>query len=289
MDATAKDKPETRIITFQGALAATNVSQMTINVSGLSVYPSGPPSAVQTTNVQGGVYSEVQSLVLANATGGTWRLAYDGEVTSPLAYNASAGTVETALEALTGIDNVTVSGSSGSFTVTFGGTQANTGVSQILGDAANALSGSTVRTITTAYNAASEITSVTDPDSTITYTRDNLGRATGISNVITGLTPTVALTQAFDAANNRTELKATSGGTLDFKNTYTFDALQRMTDVVQQSQSGGNAVTSKHVKFSYNALGQQTSIARYQSTGTTNAVATSTFTYSASPSQSSNN
>jgi YD repeat-containing protein len=49
------------------------------------------------------------------------------------------------------------------------------------------------------YNAASEITSVTDPDSTITYTRDNLGRATGVSNAIAGLTPTVALTQAFDA------------------------------------------------------------------------------------------
>jgi len=33
------------------------------------------------------------------------------------------------------------------------------------------------------------------------------------------------------------------------------------------------------VAFSYNALSQRTQIARYQSTGTTNAVATSIFTF----------
>jgi hypothetical protein len=46
------------------------------------------------------------------------------------------------------IDNVTVTGGSGSFTVTFGGTQSTTNMQQIFGDAANASNGSTVRTIT---------------------------------------------------------------------------------------------------------------------------------------------
>jgi RHS repeat-associated protein len=183
------------------------------------------------------------------------------------------------LDGFNGIDNVTVTGSSGSFTVTFGGTQSTTNMQQIFGDAANASNGSTLRTITTAYNAASQITSVSDPSSTINFTLDNLGRATTIAQSVNGLTPTVSLTQSFDAMNNRTELKATIGSTLDFKNTYQFDKLQRLTDIVQQGQSGGNTVIAKHITQSFNALSQRTQIARYQSTGTSNSVATTDFTF----------
>jgi RHS repeat-associated protein len=183
------------------------------------------------------------------------------------------------LDGFNGIDNVTVTGGSGSFTVTFGGTQSNTNMSQIFGDAANASNGSTVRTITTAYDAASQITSISDPSSTIQFTLDNLGRATTIAQSVNGLTPTVTLNQSFDAMNNRTELKASIASTLDFKNTYQYDQLQRLTDLVQQGQSGGNTVLAKHLTFAYNALSQRTQIARYQSTGTSNAVATTDFTY----------
>ncbi len=48
---------------------------------------------------------------------------------------------------------------------------------------------------------------------------------------------------------------------------------------MQQGQTGGNAVTAKHVTFGYNPLSQLTQIARYQSTGTSNAVATTTNTF----------
>lgn len=44
-------------------------------------------------------------------------------------------------------------------------------------------------------------------------------------------------------------------------------------------QAGGNAVTSKHHTQVFNANSQRTLLSRYQSTGTTNAVASSTFTY----------
>ena len=113
----------------------------------------------------------------------------------------------------------------------------------------------------------------------MSYTRDNLGRATTIANTVNGLTPTVTFNQSFDSASNRTELKATSGSANDFKNTYQFDALQRLTDIVQESQSGGNSVTSKHVTLAYNVLSQRTNLTRYQSTGTTNGVATTDNTY----------
>ncbi len=61
-----------------------------------------------------------------------------------------------------GIDSVTVTGGSGSFTVTFGGTQAQTNMNQIFGDAADAAIGTATRTITTTYNAADEVTEISD-------------------------------------------------------------------------------------------------------------------------------
>ncbi len=87
------------------------------------------------------------------------------------------------------------------------------------------------------------------------------------------------LGQVFDAASNRTELSATIGSTADFKNTYSYDSVNRLIDIVQQSQSGGNAVTAKHVKIGYNGNHQQALIERFQSTGTSNSVAATTFTY----------
>ena len=68
------------------------------------------------------------------------------------------------------------------------------------------------------YNAVSEVASISDPAATINYTRDNLGRATTVSNTIAGLTPVVAFNQAFDNASNRTQLSAVVGGTNEFKN-----------------------------------------------------------------------
>ncbi|MDX1930784.1 MAG: RHS repeat-associated core domain-containing protein, partial [Pirellulaceae bacterium] len=90
---------------------------------------------------------------------------------------------------------------------------------------------------------------------------------------------TVTLAQNFNAAGNRTELKATIGSTLDFRNTYQFDTLGRVTEMIQQSQVGGNAVTAKRAAFAYNKLNQRTSVTRYQSTGTSNFVATTDYTY----------
>jgi len=50
---------------------------------------------------------------LGTQSSGTWLLYYSGSATSALAYNASAGTVQTELEAIVGVGNVTVSGSAG--------------------------------------------------------------------------------------------------------------------------------------------------------------------------------
>lgn len=51
--------------------------------------------------------------IAVDATGGTFTISVDGETTSALAYNASAAAVEAALEALSTVDEASVSGGPG--------------------------------------------------------------------------------------------------------------------------------------------------------------------------------
>ena len=104
-------------VEFTGTLAGTNVSIMTIDVSGLT----------------GGV-NEVQTITSPNnPSGGTFRLKFGGEWTGNIAYNASAATIETALLALVSIPAGAVSCAGGALpgtdvTVTFQGALARTDV-----------------------------------------------------------------------------------------------------------------------------------------------------------------
>ena len=72
---------------------------------------------------------------------------------------------------------------------------------------------------------------------------------------------------------------ASGSGTPDFRNIFRYDKLNRLTEVIQTNQVGGNLVLPKRVTMAYNTLGQRTQIARFQSTGTANPVATTNFTY----------
>jgi RHS repeat-associated protein len=267
-------------VTFQGSLAGANQSQITINAG--SVTAMMTRTDIQATDTEGGSGSnnEVQVVTLASATDGTFRLAFAGQTTAPIAYNASAATVDSALEALQSVDTVTTTGSNGGpWTITFTGSHAGTNVAQLQGDAANSSSGSVARTISYTYDVASQLTSATDPDSTYAYTYDAIGRQLTVDNNGTSGVPRVILTSAYDAANNRTQLAATVGGTNDFKNDYTFDNLSRMTQVAQIG-NGGNTVANKRANFVYNAIGQFTSVERQvKPSSTWNEVATTAFSY----------
>ena len=263
-------------LTFQGALAETNVSQVTVDSSGVSAVP--PIDNVQQTDTQGGTATnEVQSVSLANATGGTFTLSFDGQTTAHLAHNATAAQVDGALDALSTIDNVTVTGNAGGpYSISFGGTQSGQNVSELTADASGLTNLTLVRTLSFGYDAASRLTDASDPAASYSYFYDVLGRMTQQTQAITGLAPQVILDQKFDAVNNRTELKATIGTTSDFINTYTFDPLNRMTQMIQQAQTGGSAVLAKRVDFTYNAAGQFDTITRYNDTaGTQQVIATS--------------
>jgi YD repeat-containing protein len=267
-------------VTFTGALAGTNVVQTTVDSS--QIQTMSGTTDIEATDTQGTTESEVQTVTLSNASGGTFRLAYKGETTAPMLHDASAATVETTLEALNAIDQVTVTGSAGGpWTVTFAGTHSGLNVPRMDGDAARLTSGTSIRTIEYVYDAASQITSASDPDSSYAYTYDNLGRVTNVDNNGTANTPRVELSATYDAHGNRTSLAAKLAGTDDFKTSYTFDALHRMTRIEQTGQSGGNAVAEKRIDLAYNAVGLFTEIVRYKDTdgGSTNEVATAGYSY----------
>lgn len=106
----------------------------------------------------GAAVNEVQVVTLTGGpTGGTFTLTYSGQTTGTIAYNASAATVDAALEALSniGAGDVAVTGSAGGpWTVTFGGALAGTNVAQMTGSAAS-LTGAGSQTLSVSEVVAS--------------------------------------------------------------------------------------------------------------------------------------
>ena len=81
-------------------------------ISGASVFWAASGATLPTTLTTGGT-PEVQTVTITGTpTGGTFTLTYSGQTTAAIAYNAAAGAVETALEALSniGAGNVTCGG-----------------------------------------------------------------------------------------------------------------------------------------------------------------------------------
>lgn len=141
-----------------------------------------------------------------------------------------------------------------------------------------------VNTITNTFDAASRMTGIGDNFATYNYTLDALGRATSISHFVSFAPFVVNLSQSFDAASNRTGLEVDIGGQSDFVNSYTFDGLNRNTQITQSAQgtgSGFNTVAEKRVDFAYNALGQFSEIERFSNLAGTSVVANSTYGYDA--------
>lgn len=80
--------------------------------------------------------NEVQQLQIVDAEGGTFTLTFDTQTTSPIAYGATAGAVQAALEALSNVapGDIVVTGGPDTYTFTYGGQYACTNVPQITAD-----------------------------------------------------------------------------------------------------------------------------------------------------------
>ena len=99
----------------------------------------------------------------------------------------------------------------------------------------------------------------------LVYTYNDAGQCSGVTASIGG---------SVDSSGNY------SGGTLDYQNSYAYDDSGELTQIIQSSQTGGDAVASKEIDFTYNAAGQFQSITRYQGQGEDKQlVAESDYTY----------
>jgi YD repeat-containing protein len=136
-------------------------------------------------------------------------------------------------------------------------------------------SGNPIRTITHRYDAASQLTDISDPDSRYGYTYDRAGRLTSVDNAGTPNAPTVILGYTYDAVNNRLTTTDTINGQLKGTESYTYDALNRTTRITQS----GNGVSDKRVDMTYDAASQMTGIARYTDLLGTQSVANSDYSY----------
>ncbi|MBL8815478.1 MAG: RHS repeat protein, partial [Planctomyces sp.] len=139
--------------------------------------------------------------------------------------------------------------------------------------------GSAINTFSYVFDAAGQLTSASATGTQMTYTYDNLGRVLTTSNSGTSNIPTTVQTNVYDANSRRTQQTATISGTADYKNTWTFDNTNRLTQVKQEGQSGGNTVAAKRVDFTWNNGGMFSSIKRYNDLAGTQIVANTTFTY----------
>lgn len=103
-------------------------------------------SVVVTVEGDAGRNEKQRVTIPGTATGGTFTLTFDGQTTGAIAYNASAATVDAALEALSNIaaGDVTVTGNAGGpWTVEFLQAFANTDVPLLTGDGSSITKGAT--------------------------------------------------------------------------------------------------------------------------------------------------
>ena len=127
---------------FREVIASTEGSLLVLTAA-----TPGIPFTVTTTVGGNPLSNERQVLTRVHtASGGTFRITFDGQQTGTIAWNASAATVETALEALSNLApaDVAVSGSAGGpWTVDFAGVYAGLDVPLMTIDAASLTGGDT--------------------------------------------------------------------------------------------------------------------------------------------------
>lgn len=122
-------------VQYTGNLAEANQPLILINIANLT----GGNNTISVETITPGVdgVNEVQKISLGASTSGTFTLSYDGVETGNIAYNASAATVQTALEAVLGSGNVSCSGGAlpgTDVSATFIGDLAGVAVNTLVGD-----------------------------------------------------------------------------------------------------------------------------------------------------------
>ena len=138
-------------------------------------------------------------------------------------------------------------------------------------------SGDVIQRTQAIYDAAGQLTQISDPDSTYRFTYDALGRQITIDNAGTANAPNVVLSYTYDAAGNILSVSDTIDGQTGGSNEYKYDVLNR----VEQITQSGNGVSDKRVDFGYDPIGQFKTINRYSDLAGASPVVESIYTYDA--------
>jgi RHS repeat-associated protein len=131
--------------------------------------------------------------------------------------------------------------------------------------------GTLVRTVTSTYDQRGNLQSITDPDSSYTYTYDVLNRVTTIDNAGSPDMPHVVLSYAYDAMGNVTRTSDNFGVTVESQ----YDSRNRLS---QRLWYGGD-IDPARVDFFYNAIGREERVDRYADLEGVNRVASTDSTY----------
>jgi RHS repeat-associated protein len=203
-------------------------AEVNVGTNGGTAYtrPSAVPTPSDTVLVTSYGYAgdAVQQVALTGSpTGGTFTLSFNGQTTSALAYNASAATVQAALQALSSIGsgNVFVAGGAGGpWTVRFGGALAGTSQAQLTANGAGLTGGtSPAVAVTTSQQGgdAGRVQQVTDPRGLVSKTDyDALGRTVRTIQDFTNGVPTASSDKTteytYDGDNNVLTVQADQPG-----------------------------------------------------------------------------
>ncbi|TWU48737.1 tRNA(Glu)-specific nuclease WapA precursor [Rubripirellula tenax] len=137
---------------------------------------------------------------------------------------------------------------------------------------------SVANTIDYVFDKATNLLSITDDFSALTWTYDARDRFISESNAGTPGAPAVLLQYTYDGVGNILSVTDAINGTAGAATSYLYDALNRVQSMTQTG-NGGSSVADKRVDIAYNAIGQFASINRFSDPAGTQLVVGTNFTY----------
>ncbi|MBA4192465.1 MAG: hypothetical protein C0467_31235, partial [Planctomycetaceae bacterium] len=227
-------------------------SSVNVGTNGGSAWtrPGSVPSRSSSTLVASYGYAAdaVQTVKLTGSpTGGTFTLTFNGQTTSAIAYNASAATVQAAVESLSNVGSgnaVVTAAPGGGWQVRFAGTLAGEYQNKLTASGASLTGGTTPSVAVATVSAGGDaggVAEVTDPKGLVSRTySDALGRAT---QSVTAFTDG-AIT---DTSNKTTLITYNSVGMTALSAALTGGGVQTTGYVYGVTQAGGNGIDSNDV------------------------------------------
>lgn len=155
-----------------GPLALTNEAMTTVSSTVFRVTDAAKRGLETATAVVVQIKkNEIWTVTITGSpTGGTFTLTFGAQTTAGIAYNAAASAVESAFEALSSVDDVTVTGSAGGpWTIEFVGTHAYSNVGDITASGAGLTGGSSPNAVPAKTQDGQDFTTASSSSYTIQY------------------------------------------------------------------------------------------------------------------------